>query len=35
VKIGGATRWKWADVEARITGRADERDPILEAARAR
>ena len=34
-KIGGLTRWKWADVEARIEGRADERDPILEASRGR
>ena len=34
-KIGSLTRWKWSEVEARIGGRAEERDPILEASRGR
>ena len=37
VKIGGSSRWKWADVESRLSpqtgGADDDDDPILRASR--
>ena len=34
VKIGVAARWKWADVESRLSGNiAESEDPILSASR--
>ena len=36
VKIGVSSRWKWADVESRISSQCDEdEDPILRASRGR
>ena len=34
VKIGGATRWRWSDVEIRLQGgQGGDEDPILKASR--